>query len=191
MYAVYDLQMTSTGTLVHVKAENANVYVQSSLDGSHWSSFSQVNPTANTATGKNTFGISTALVDNANIGIAWIDTTTGNDEIFYRKMAIPTAPAVGVAEINNSAPSQFALNQNYPNPFNPTTVISYQLSVSSKVNLKICDLLGRKVTTLVNGVESAGHHAINFDGSGMPSGIYFYRLQAGTYTATRKLVLMK
>jgi hypothetical protein len=189
--AFNELQITSTGTLVHVKVENANIYVRSSLDGSHWSSFSQVNPTANTATAKWTFGISTALVDNANIGVAWIDTTTGFDEIFYRKVTIPSPPTVGVMENERSTPGQFALNQNFPNPFNPTTVISYQLPEASHVALKLFDMLGREVATLVDGVKSAGQHTVELNASKLQSGIYFYRLQAGNFYETRKLTLLK
>ena len=190
-YATFDLQMTTTGTLVHTKAENANVYVRSSLDGSHWSSFAQVNPTANTATGKNTFGMSAALVDDSNIGVAWIDTTTGNDEIFYRKMAIPTAPTVGVSESENLTLNKFALNQNYPNPFNPSTMISYQMPITGNVTLKVYDILGKEVATLVNETKEAGSYEVMFDASKFSSGIYFYRLQVGNFTAVKKLVLMK
>jgi hypothetical protein len=204
-----DLQITSTGTLVHIKAENANIYVRSSLDGSHWSSFSQVNPIANTATAKWTFGISTALVDDANIGIAWIDTTTGFDEIFYRKIALPTPPTVGVKENIRLNPNQFALNQNFPNPFNPTTVISYQLPEANHVTLKVFDMLGREVAVLVDGIKSAGQHNLEYNASELQSGIYFYRLsvvpsarrdlvptegrngQAGSFMETKKLVLLK
>jgi hypothetical protein len=190
-YAVFDLQMTSTGTLVHVKAENANVYVRSSLDGSSWSSFTQVNPTANTATGKNTFGISTALVDDSNIGIAWIDTTTGYDEIFYRKMDIPTPPAAGVTENARLDPMEFTLYQNYPNPFNPTTQIRFSLTSQSIVSLKVFDVLGREVKILASGKYQSGPHTVTLDASALPSGVYFYRLQAGTFTAVRKLTLLK
>ncbi len=85
----------------------------------------------------------------------------------------------------------FALLQNYPNPFNPTTAISYELSANSHVTLKVYDILGRDVATLVNGQRTAGEHSVTFDASRLPSGVYFYRLQAGSYTATKKLMLLK
>ncbi len=96
----------------------------------------------------------------------------------------------------NPTPSTFSLYQNYPNPFNPTTVISYDLPGISYVTLKIYDILGRNVTTLVSANQSAGSHSITFTGRGLPSGVYFYRLSAAggdgnLYTATKKLVLMK
>jgi photosystem II stability/assembly factor-like uncharacterized protein len=88
-------------------------------------------------------------------------------------------------------PYTFAVGQNFPNPFNPTTVISYQLSASSNVTLKIYDVLGREVETLINEKESAGSHSVNFDATTLPSGVYFYRLVAGNMTATKKMVLLK
>ena len=88
-------------------------------------------------------------------------------------------------------PKEYNLSQNYPNPFNPTTVISYSLPKNRFVTLTIYDALGRKVETLVNEQQGVGNHSINFDASRLPSGAYFYRLQAGTYTQTKKLLLLK
>jgi endonuclease/exonuclease/phosphatase family metal-dependent hydrolase len=88
-------------------------------------------------------------------------------------------------------PTEFHLAQNYPNPFNPTTVLSCQLPVASFVNLAVYDITGRKVADPVNGWMDAGTHGITFDGSGLPSGIYIYRLTAGNHTASGKMVLMK
>ena len=85
----------------------------------------------------------------------------------------------------------FALFQNYPNPFNPTTLISFELPVTNDASLKVFDLLGREIAILIHGRISAGRHSISFDGSGLPSGMYFYVLQSGTFTETRKLVLLK
>ncbi len=86
---------------------------------------------------------------------------------------------------------EFSLDQNYPNPFNPTTAISYQLSAGSAVSLKVYDVLGRLVATLANGFQRAGRHTVHFDGSGLASGIYYYRLRAGESMITKKLVLLK
>jgi hypothetical protein len=95
-------------------------------------------------------------------------------------------------EINASvAPKDVALGQNYPNPFNPTTVIRYQLSVSSYVTLKVYDVLGREVVSLVNELEEAGTHSLSFDASKLSSGLYYYTLQAGELVATKPMVLMK
>lgn len=88
-------------------------------------------------------------------------------------------------------PTSYTLMQNYPNPFNPATVIGYQLPMNSLVTLKIYDVLGRDVQTLVNGSQRAGSYSIPFNAGSLPSGVYFYRLQAGSFTQTKKLVLMK
>ncbi|OYV88046.1 MAG: hypothetical protein B7Z63_01465 [Ignavibacteriae bacterium 37-53-5] len=90
-----------------------------------------------------------------------------------------------------SLPSGFELEQNYPNPFNPTTTISYKLSALSSVTLKIYDVLGREVATLVDQNEPAGGHHVEFNGSRFASGIYYYRLNAGGLTGTKKLMLVK
>jgi Secretion system C-terminal sorting domain len=99
--------------------------------------------------------------------------------------------ATAISTERNNLPRKFVLNQNYPNPFNPTTVISYQLPVSSYVTLKIFDAIGREIKTLVNKDEAAGNYNVNFNSSGLSSGIYFYRIQAGSFVQTRKLVVLK
>lgn len=91
----------------------------------------------------------------------------------------------------SETPGTFRLEQNYPDPFNPTTIIDYQLAVNSAVTLTVYDGLGRIVKTLVNEHQDAGSYSITFDGSNLPSGVYFYRLQTGTYGDTKKLLLLK
>lgn len=90
-----------------------------------------------------------------------------------------------------TSPVTFRLDQNYPNPFNPTTTIDYQLPVASHVALKVYDILGREVTTLVDSREAPGDHAVTFNASRLPSGVYFYTLKAGDYTATNKMLMIK
>jgi hypothetical protein len=100
-----------------------------------------------------------------------------------------------VTEVNyprhGYAPTQCVLNQNYPNPFNPLTTIEYELQHISNVNLSVYDVLGRKVCVLVNEKRDAGVHEIEFDGSGLSSGVYLYRLMAGNFVQTRTFVLLK
>ena len=83
------------------------------------------------------------------------------------------------------------MKQNYPNPFNPMTTIDYTLAKSGFVSLKVYDILGQEVVTLVNGVEKAGDHNVNLNAANLPSGTYFYTLRSGDFTATKSLVLVK
>ena len=94
-------------------------------------------------------------------------------------------------EIEITAPNNFALFQNYPNPFNPTTNISYQLPITGNVTLKIYDMLGREIATLVNEVKEPGTYELKWNAANLPSGIYLYKLNAGNFAQTRKLVLLK
>jgi len=90
-----------------------------------------------------------------------------------------------------TSPSKFELEQNYPNPFNPTTTIRFTIPEKSQVTLKVFDMLGREVSTLVNEVKDAGTHTVKFAGKDLPSGMYLYTLTAGNYTATKKMMLVK
>jgi hypothetical protein len=88
-------------------------------------------------------------------------------------------------------PVTFSLRQNYPNPFNPSTRIVYNLSGRESIKLEIFDILGRKIATLVDGIREAGEHAVNFDASGLQSGVYFYQITAGTTVQAKKMLLIK
>ena len=99
----------------------------------------------------------------------------------------PTSAADPVADL----PQHYKLEQNYPNPFNPTTLIGFELPVSSEVTLEVYDMLGRRVAVLVDGMVEAGRHQVDFDASRLSSGVYIYKLQAGSQTITRKMTLVK
>ena len=86
---------------------------------------------------------------------------------------------------------KFVLMQNYPNPFNPSTNITYNLPVSTDVQLKVYNLLGEEVTTLVNEYRTAGKYTDVFNGTGLPSGVYIYRLKAGDYSSTKKMIILR
>ena len=92
---------------------------------------------------------------------------------------------------NNYLPENLNLFQNYPNPFNPATTIEYSLPISSDVSLIIYNITGQEVIRLVNENQIEGNHSVSLDASQFPSGIYFYRLQAGDFVQTRKMVLLK
>jgi len=90
-----------------------------------------------------------------------------------------------------TGPKEFKLEQNYPNPFNPSTTIQYQLPQDARVTLKVYDILGSEVATLVNEEHEAGYKEVQFNGSNLASGMYVYRLQAGDYVSTKKMMLLK
>ncbi len=101
--------------------------------------------------------------------------------------AIPLNEELGLAQL----PSEFELQQNYPNPFNPTTSIRYALPEAAEVTLTVFDLNGREICRLVNEIQEAGYHTVVWNATGYPSGLYYYRLQAGDRVATKRLVLLK
>lgn len=88
-------------------------------------------------------------------------------------------------------PTEYKLEQNFPNPFNPATVIRYQLPTKTLATLKIFDVLGKEVSVLVNEENEAGFHQVEFNGTGLASGVYFYVLQTGNFVKTKKFILMK
>ena len=97
----------------------------------------------------------------------------------------------GVEQVNVVSPDEFSLSQNYPNPFNPSTTIKYNLNQSGKVTLKIYNLSGQELETLINEFQVAGEKEVTWQPKGLPGGIYYYRLQAGDFSETKKLILQK
>jgi hypothetical protein len=97
----------------------------------------------------------------------------------------------GVASQSGNVPAVYSLSQNYPNPFNPGTSIRYELPRASDVRLIVCDILGRQVSVLVKEKKDAGVHEVRFDGVNLASGVYFYRLQAGDFVQSKRLLLLK
>jgi len=91
----------------------------------------------------------------------------------------------------SNIPKRFLLAQNYPNPFNPTTTINYELPITNNVQLSVYNLMGQKVATLVSGRQGAGYHSVVWDASGMASGIYYYRLEAGSFSDMKRMLLLK
>ncbi len=104
---------------------------------------------------------------------------------------------VRINNINSDIPKNYVLYQNYPNPFNPKTIINYQLSMFNYVNLKVYDLAGNEVKTLVNKKQDAGNYEIEFDGSELSSGVYFYKIEVydersnQVFTETKKMILIR
>jgi hypothetical protein len=132
---------------------------------------------------------------NDNIqSIAELRKTAQNLHDFWKSTI-----TVDVVETESILPTNYSLSQNYPNPFNPTTTIKYSIPVKVKserskvknVTLVVYDILGREVATLVNEKQKPGNYEVIFDASNYPSGVYFYRLQAGDYSNVKKLILLK
>jgi hypothetical protein len=103
---------------------------------------------------------------------------------------VPQNPS-SVKREEGTIPDRSALLQNYPNPFNPSTTIRFGLPHRAHVILTLFNTLGQQVATLTNGEIDAGYHEVTFDGSGLPSGVYFYRIQAGDFSQTKKLLLLR
>jgi hypothetical protein len=99
--------------------------------------------------------------------------------------------ATNVASPALTVPGGYTLKQNYPNPFNPSTQITFTLPAQTSVTLGVYDMLGREVAQLANGTLAAGEHSVTWNASGIPSGVYVYRIRAGVFTETKKLILQR
>jgi endo-1,4-beta-xylanase len=130
---------------------------------------------------------------SANTKYYWhVSAYNSGDTGSYSAVAsFTTSDRISDVKETYGLPKEFALNQNYPNPFNPTTIINYQLPKISFVTLKVYDVLGREVKELVNGEQDAGTYTVNFNASGLSSGIYFYRIEAGSFSQVKKMLLLK
>jgi len=124
-------------------------------------------------------GVTTPLINTVNPSI-----------IYVAPILVYEEALVGVGDINPSAIS-YQLNQNYPNPFNPNTKITYAIPERGNVSLKVFDILGREVAAIVNTTQDAGTHEVNFDASNLSSGLYIYTLTAGSFSSSKKMMLLK
>jgi hypothetical protein len=119
---------------------------------------------------------------------AWLAQRTAE----YAQIQTALDGAVPAAAKNiNALPAEYTLHQNYPNPFNPSTTIAFSLPRSASASLKVYDMLGREVGTLVNGYTTSGMHEIQFNAANLASGIYLYRLTSGNFTEVKKMMLVK
>ncbi len=103
----------------------------------------------------------------------------------------PIPPIVSVDDEMTSVPENYSLYQNYPNPFNPSTTIRFSIIKPELVRIKIYDILGREVQTLVNEFKQVGNYEVQFDAAGLASGIYLYRIESGSFIQTKKMILLK
>jgi len=160
----------------------------SSLDGQSMVVFASgfLSPSANQ--NGESFGIFAALVDGTVVELQKIFGTEAQ-EALAKVDGIDLNQIAGLEEAQ--IVTSYNLMQNYPNPFNPTTRISFQLPTRELVNLKVFDITGREVAVLVNDVKEAGEYSIEFNAASLPSGMYFYRIDAGSFNQIRKMMLVK
>lgn len=161
--------ITPSGSLVN----NWGVY-QSTDNGSSWSQANDGFPYPPPV-------INTFLIANGYIFAG------SNQNIWLR----PATELIGITNISTEIPSEYSLSQNYPNPFNPSTVVRFSLSVVSNVILKVYDMQGREVETLVNEKLQAGTYQADWNASAYSSGVYFYKLTAGDFSETKRMLLIK
>jgi hypothetical protein len=119
--------------------------------------------------------------------------TAGTGQVWIDSVSITeiSTSTMGVEEAKEQCPTSFALHQNYPNPFNPTTTIRYSLPHKSQVLLTVYNTLGQQVATIVQAQQDAGSYEVKFDGSALASGVYIYRIQAGSFVQAKKLLLVR
>ncbi|MCU7494408.1 MAG: T9SS type A sorting domain-containing protein [Ignavibacteria bacterium] len=151
------------------------------------------NFTENNITAKYWDNNSNQWVEVRNAAVNTTENTVSFQQSTVSNLIILTAAqTVSAVEDQNAAVAEsYQMKQNYPNPFNPSTVISYSISKPGMVMLKVFNILGKEVATLVNGNQAAGTHSVEFNASNLPSGIYIYTIKAGEFTASRKLMLLK
>ncbi len=128
-------------------------------------------------------------VSGSVVHVVWCDFRGGNYEIYYKRD--PTGNPIGIINISSEISNQFSLSQNYPNPFNPSTKIQFALPKSSFAKLVVLDAIGREVSTLVNEELNPGTYEVDFDGTSLSSGIYYYKLTAGDYVESKKMLMTK
>jgi hypothetical protein len=170
-------------------------YVEVSSDnGTNWSQVTSYNGNMQTWTYQS-FDVTSYCYSSENVRIRLRLTSDGSqvydgwyvDDI---KLTGYQSQSTGIGNWNTT-PNKFSLEQNYPNPFNPTTQINYSVAKGGLVKISIYDILGREVNTLVNEVKTQGFYAVDFDGTNLSSGMYFYRMESGSFVDTKKMTLIK
>ncbi len=127
-------------------------------------------------------------VSGTTVHVIWHDARNSNEDIYYARN--PLGNPTGITTISEAA-SKYSLHQNFPNPFNPTTKINFDLPVNSIVSLKVYNIQGKEISSLVDGRINKGSHVVDWNASNYQSGIYFYKLIAGDFVETRKMILLK
>ncbi|MFN4112078.1 MAG: T9SS type A sorting domain-containing protein, partial [Ignavibacteria bacterium] len=176
-----DFKIVGNKFIKYFVTNDWNLYMSSSLDLINWSELMRINTVDSSV--RSNYPAASKIKDK--IAFAWIDRRTGNDEIFYRLMDIPTLVNKDLTHVN------LKLNQNYPNPFNSMTEISFSINQRSQTLLKVYDIFGKTVKILVDNIFEPGYYQIKFDGENLSSGIYFYELSLGKTRVTKKMIMIK
>ncbi len=125
---------------------------------------------------------------------SFVDASTVSGNVQYRLKQLDVDGASkysSVIKITSTLAKEFVLEQNYPNPFNPTTVISYSIPTASHVSVKVFDVLGNQIATLVNKNQVANSYKVNFNATELSNGVYFYKIKAGSFSSVKKMILLK
>ena len=177
-----------SGTLVHTvwrdyRDGNYEIYYKRSTDwGINWGADTRL--TNDTSYSEDP----SIAVSGTLVHVVWDDTRDGNYEIYYKRN--PTGN-VGIKNISTEIPSAFSLEQNYPNPFNSMTNVKFKMLNAGNAVIKVFDISGKDVATLVNEKLQPGKYSVLFDAGNLTSGIYFYRLQTENFIATKSMILLK
>jgi hypothetical protein len=177
--AEIDIDVVTLKWSTATETNNLGFEVLSSSDNQKWNTLAFIN-------GNGT----TTLIHNYQ----FTDQIETSGIYFYKLKQIDfdgTYKYSNTIEILINSPTKFTLEQNYPNPFNPTTIVKFDLLKDGLVTLEVYDILGRKITTLINEQRTAGRYEQTFDASSLASGVYFYKLQAGDFISAKKMILLK
>lgn len=131
----------------------------------------------------------TVCASDMKVHVVWTDGRSGDYEVYHK--VNPIGNQVGITTINSEVPEEFSLSQNYPNPFNPVTNIKFNIAVAGFVKMAVYDILGKEVAQLVNEELSPGSYNVDFDGSHLVSGVYFYKLVTRDHSMVKKMILVK
>jgi len=181
--------VASSGSIVHIVWDDnrdgyQQLYYKRSTDGgATWSADTRITNTPPFS------AYPSVSLSGTAVHIVWQDSRDGNLEIYYKRD--PTGNPAGIINIGSVIPKAFSLSQNYPNPFNPSTKIQFAVPKSSFVKMVVYDISGKEIETLVNQNLNAGEFIVDWGASNYSSGVYLYKITAGSFTDTKKMILIK
>ncbi len=185
-----DLMVSFGGVLQHSTGDKLGVYQMKFVQD--WAT---ITPAQATVSGGQAREVTlTANLTNFRTAVHTVSLFVSN-AVLELEIELPVtldvATAIGDDPRNELLPLEYSLSQNYPNPFNPSTTIEYSLKQTNQTRLSVYNVAGQEVARLVDGMQQAGAHSVQFDASGLPSGMYFYRLESGNFTRSAKMILLK